>query len=107
MMNEERFGFLSSTDDGNTQFADVPSEAVSSYCRYGLLTLSDDGDRLGVARGSGRRRSGLEGSDGGGGVVRVKEDAMSPEVVPESSEDELLLKPVSPRSPDGRERAFL
>jgi hypothetical protein len=44
MMHEERFGFLSSTDDGNTLFADIPLEAVSSYCRYGLLTLPDDDD---------------------------------------------------------------
>ena len=105
MMDEERFGFLSSTDDGNTQFANVPSEAVSSYCRHGLLTLPDNDDRLGVARGSDSRRSEPKGIDGGGGVVRgdtpVKEDVISleVEVVPDSSEDELLLKP---RHPDGR-----
>ena len=47
MMDEERFGFLSPTGDGNAVFADIPSEAVSSYFRYGLVTLSDNDDRLG------------------------------------------------------------
>ena len=98
MMNEERFEFLSSTEDGSTLFADIPSEVVSSYCRYGLVTLSDDGNHLGVARGSSRERS--EGVDGGGGVVQagvpVEEDVISLEMEPESSDDELLLKSDSP-----------
>lgn len=93
MINEERFGFLSSTDDASAPFADVPSEAVSSYCRYGLITLSDNSDRLDAAQGSGRKRSELEGVDGGG--VLVEEDVISLELVPESSDDELLLKPAS------------
>jgi hypothetical protein len=101
MMNEERFGFLSSTDDGNALFADIPSEAVSSYCRYGLLTLPDDDDddngRInGVARGSSRKRSELESSDGGEGVVRTddpaEEDLISLELEPVSSEG----RPASP-----------
>lgn len=97
-MNEERFGFLSSTDDGNTPFADIPSEAVSSYCRYGLLTLSDDNDHLGEGRDSSRRQPGPEGVDGEDGVIRTgvpEEDVISLELEPVSSEDELLLRPTS------------
>jgi len=101
MINEERFGFLSSTDDGNTLFADIPSEAVSSYCRYGLLTLpdDDDDDRLGVGRGGSRKRSEPEGADGDEVVradVPVEEDMISLELEPVSSDDELLLKPARP-----------
>lgn len=100
-MNEERFGFLSSTDDGNALFADIPSEAVSSYCRYGLLTLPDDDDdddngRInGVARGSSRKRSELESNDGGEGVRTndpAEEDLISLELEPVSSEG----RPASP-----------
>jgi len=100
MINEERFGFLSSTDDGNTLFADIPSEAVSSYCRYGLLTLPDNDEHLGVGRGGSRVRSELEGADDGDGAVRadapVEEDMISLELEPVSSDDELLLKPARP-----------
>jgi hypothetical protein len=100
MMNEERFGFISSTDDGGTLFADIPSEAVSSYCRYGLLTLSDDDSRLDVGRDISRMRSEAGGVDDEDEVDRtdvpVEEDMISLELEPEASEDELLLKPASP-----------
>lgn len=100
-MNEERFGFLSSTDDGNTLFADIPSGAVSAYCRDGLLTLPDDED-LGVAKGGSRKRSReVEGTDGEDEEVRAdvpaEEDMITLELEPaSSSEDELLLKPGDP-----------
>lgn len=98
-MNEERFGFLSSTDDGNTVFADIPSEAVSLSCRYGLVTLADDGGYPGVARDSSRVRSEQGNIDGGDGAVRAnvpaEDDVISLELEPVSSEDELLLKPSS------------
>lgn len=93
-MNEERFGFISSTDDGNTIFADIPSEAVSRSCRYGQLALlEDDGHPL----GRGGKRSVIEDSDIEDGSVRA--DApfeISPGPEPASSDDELLLKPASP-----------
>ena len=99
IMNEERFGFLSSTDDGNTLFADIPSEAVSLCCRYGLVTLSDDGGYPGVARDGSRVRSDQGNIDGGDGAVRAnvpaEDDVISLELEPVSSEDELLLKPTS------------
>ena len=98
-MNEERFGFLSSTDDGNTLFADIPSEAVSMCCRYGLVTLFDDGGYAGVARDGSRVRSEQRDIDGGDGAVRAnvpaEGDVISLELEPMSSEDELLLKPSS------------
>lgn len=105
-MNEERFGFLSSTDDGNTLFADIPSEAVSMYCRYGLIKLSEDGRDLDVPQGGGGRVSELEGIDDGGGVahVPVKEEVIGlgveqSELSDSSEDDSLLLKPgSSPRA---------
>ena len=101
-MNEERFGFLSSTDDGNTLFADIPSGAVSLYCRQGRVRLSDDGGYPGVAREGSRVRSEQGRIDGGDGAVRAtanvpaEDDVISLELEPVSSEDELLLKPSSP-----------
>ena len=99
-MNEERFGFISSTDDGSTLFADVPSEAVSSYCRYGMMKLSDDDNHLSAGRDNSRKRPDPEGVDDKGGVegtdVPVEEDMISHELEPEVSEDELLLRPASP-----------
>lgn len=96
-MNEERFGFLSSTDDGSTLFADIPSEAVSSYCRHGLLMLSDDDSRPGARDDGSGKRLELAGIDDEDGMVRndvpVEEDMISLELEPVSSEDELLLKP--------------
>ena len=96
-MNEERFGFISSTDDGNTMFADIPSEAVSLSCRYGELILSENGGR---PRDNGRKRSVIEDSDVEDGLVRadepVEEDVISLELAPVPSDDELLLKPASP-----------
>jgi len=98
IMNEERFGFLSSTDDGNALFADIPSEAVSLGCRYGLVTLADDGGYPGVARDGSRVRSEQRSIDGGDGAVRAnvpaEDDVISLELEP-VSEDELLLKPSS------------
>ena len=98
-MNEERFGFLSATDDGNTLFADIPSGAVSSYCRQGRIRLSDDGGYPGVAREDSRVRSEQGSIDGGDGAVRAnvpaEDDVISLELEPVSSEDELLLKPSS------------
>jgi len=99
MVNEERFGFLSSTDDGNTGFADIPSEAVSLYCRHGMLKLCDNNDRPGVAQDTRRERSEFGGIDGGDGVARTdapaEEDVISLGLEPRSSEDELLLKPAN------------
>lgn len=98
-MNEERFGFLSSTDDGNAPFVDIPSEAVSSYCRYGLLTFSE-GDHLGVGRDNSRKRSEPQGTDDGDGTIRtdvsIEEKVISLELEPVSSDDELLLRPAEP-----------
>lgn len=100
MMNEERFEFLSSTDDGNTQFTDILSEAVSSYCRHGLMKLSEDDNHLGVEQDSNRKRPEPVGIDDEDEVDRtdvpVEEDMISLELEPEASEDELLLKPSSP-----------
>lgn len=99
MMNEERFGFISSTDDGGTLFADVPSEAVTSYCRYGMIKLSDNDNRLSAGQDSSRKRPDPRGvdEDGVGGIdVPVEEDMISLELEPDASEDELLLKPASP-----------
>jgi len=110
MMNEDRFGFLSSTDDGNTLFADIPSKAVSLYCRYGL-TLSDDGGCTGVTRDGSRVRSEQGSIDGGDGAVRAgaaaEEDVISLGLEPVSSEDELLLKPSVNDIPMGDMRALL
>jgi hypothetical protein len=96
MMNEERFGFISSTDDGNTMFADIPSEAVSLACRYGEITLSKND---GHPRDNRRNGSVIEDSDVEDGLVRadvpVEEDVISLELEPAPSDDELLLKPAS------------
>ena len=100
MMNEERFGFLSSTDDGNTLFADIPSEAVSLSCRYGLLTLSDGDGHHEAPRESRGERSEVEESEVEDGLVRadapVGEDAIGLELGPAPSDDDLLLRPASP-----------
>jgi hypothetical protein len=98
MMNEERFGFLSSTDDGNAMLADIPSEAVSLSCRNGLVTLSvDDGRRDEVQDGR-MNRTGIDSADVE--VVRagalVEEDMISLDLEPGLSDDELLLRPTSP-----------
>lgn len=96
-MNEERFGFISSTEvDGNTMFANIPSEAVSLSCRYGQLVLSEnDGHPL----GNRRERSVIGDGDVEDGFIRadstVEEDAISLELEPAPSDDELLLKPAS------------
>jgi len=94
MMNEERFGFLSSTNDEGAHFADIPSEMVSLYCRHGLLTLLDNDDHPGVGRDGSRKRSEPEGVDDEDGKVRTEvsneEDAISLELEPVSSDDELL-----------------
>jgi len=99
-MNEERFGFISSTDDGGTLFADVPSEAVSLYCRHGMMKLSDNDNRLSAEQNSSRKRpdpGGVDDEDGVEGTdVPVEEDIINLELEPEVSEDELLLKPASP-----------
>lgn len=96
MMNEERFGFISSTDDGNTNFADIPSEAVSLSCRYGQLALSENDGHLWDSR----RRSVTEDGDVEDGLVRadapLEEDVISLEPEPAQSDDELLLKSDSP-----------
>ena len=93
MMNEERFGFISSTDDGNTMFADIPSEAVSLSCRYGQLIISEND---GHPRGNERKRSVIEESDVEDVLVRadapVEEAAIALELGPVPSDDELLLK---------------
>jgi len=93
-MNEERFGFLSSTDDGGAPFADIPSEMVSLYCRHGLLTLTDNDDHPGVGRDGSRKRSEPEGVDDEGGRVLtdvpIEEDVISLELEPAPSDDELL-----------------
>jgi hypothetical protein len=98
-MNEERFGFLSSTDDGNTTFADIPSEAVSLSCRYGL-TLSDNDDPRDAVRDSTRQQMELGDNDVEDGLVRadapVEEDMISLGLEPVPPEDELPLKPASP-----------
>ena len=95
-MDEERFGHFSSTDDGNTLLADIPSGAVSSHCRHGLVTLSDD-NYLGVGRDSNREPEATDDEDGVYRTdVSVEEDMISLELEPEASEGELLLKPVSP-----------
>jgi hypothetical protein len=98
MMNEERFGFLSSTDDGNAMFADIPSEAVSLSCRNGLMTLSMDDGRRNEGQGGSMNRTGINGVDVEDGVVRaVEEDMISLDLEPGlSDDDELLLKPTSP-----------
>jgi len=98
MMNEERFGFLSSTDDGNTLFADIPSEAVSLSCRYGLLTLSDGDGHHEAPRESVRERSGIEESEVEDGFADapVGGHAINFELGPAPSDDELLLRPASP-----------
>lgn len=101
-MNEERFGFLSSTDDGNALFTDIPSEAVSSYCRYGLLTLYDNDGHPDMGQDSSRKQLEFKGidDDNDDGAVRsdvpVEEEMISLELEPASSEDELLLKPANP-----------
>lgn len=95
-MNEERFGHFSSTDDGNILFADIPSGAVSSHCRHGLVTLSDD-NHLGVGRDSNREPKAIDDEDEVYRTdVSVEEDMISLELEPEASGDELLLKPASP-----------
>ena len=97
-MNEERFGFISSTEDGNTMFANIPSEAVSLSCRYGQLVLSEND---GHPRDDKRKRSVIGDGDveSEDGFVRgdssVEEDAISLELEPVPSDDELLLKPAS------------
>ena len=95
-MKEELFGFFSSTDDGNVLFADIPSEAVSSCCRYGLLTLPDDGNHLGAGRDSSRKRPEPEGVDDEGEVDRtdapVEEDVISLELEPEASGGEAVTE---------------
>ena len=84
-MNEERFGFISSTDDGNTMFTNIPSEAVSLSCRYGQLPLSEDDGHL---KDNGRERSVIESSDFEDGSVRadtsVGEDVIGLELKPAS-----------------------
>ena len=97
-MNEERFGFISSTDDGNAMFADIPSEAVSLSCRYGQITLFDN-DRH--PRDTRRERSVIDGGDIEDGLARTniapgEEDVISLELNSASSDDQLLLKPASP-----------
>lgn len=96
-MNEERFGFLSSTDDGNTILADIPSEAVSLSCRYGLFTLSGGDAHHDAPRESRKERPRIKGVDREGGLIRasgpVEEEAISPVLEPGLSDDELLLKP--------------
>ena len=95
-MNEEHFEFLSSTDDGSTLFTDIPSEAVSSYCRHGLVTLSDNDN---VGRDSNRNRpepGGIDEDEVERTDIPDEEDMISLELEPEASEDELLLKPASP-----------
>ena len=97
-MNEERFGFLSSTDDGNVAFEDIPSEAVSLSCREGLVTLTDNDGH--AARNSGGKESGIESTDVEDRLVvagaPVEEDTISLELELRSSDDELLLRPESP-----------
>lgn len=99
-MNEERFGFLSSTDDGNTIFADIPSEAVSLSCRYGLLTLSGGDAHHDAPRESRKERPRVEGVGREGGLIRAsgptEEEVISHLLEPEVSDDELLLKPSGP-----------
>ena len=90
------FGFLSPTGDGNAVFADIPSEAVSSYFRYGLVTLSDNDDRLGGGQNISRRQPEPEVVDGETqGDTTIEEDMISHELDPASTDDELLLRPAA------------
>ena len=92
--NEERFGFLSLTDDGYTPFADIPSKAVSLYCRHGQLTFSDNDDHPGVGRDGDRKRTEPEGIDDEDGRVRTdvptEEDMISLALEPGLSDVESL-----------------
>jgi hypothetical protein len=48
MTNKEQFGFLSSPDDGDTAFANIPSGAVTWYFCFGLGTLPENDNHLGA-----------------------------------------------------------
>lgn len=95
-MNEERFGFLSPTGDGNTVFANIPSEAVSSYFRYRLVTLPDNDDHLGAGQNISRRQpeSGVVDEETQGDTT-IEEDTISHELDPALPDDELLLEPAA------------
>lgn len=62
-MDEELLEQLSSTDDGNPQFEDIPSRAVSKHCSLGLVTLTDDDSYVREQRDGGREPEGMDDED--------------------------------------------
>lgn len=96
MMNEERFGFLSPTGNGNAVFADIPSGAVSSYFRHRPVTLPDNDDHLGAGQNisRGQPESGVVDGETRGDTT-IEEYMISHELDPASSDDDLLLKPAA------------